>query len=447
ARVGCVPAVGRGVGVMRVFAFVAMLASAWAGGLLPPGTARAESGTDPDTLARVVPLPVVEVSASRVGERSTKAVSRLGGGASRALDWGQDTPMALATQPGAFAYSDAGNGVGYSYLTLRGFPQRRISVLVNGVPLNDPESHEVYWIDHPDLLSATSELQLQRGVGPALYGAAALGGSVNVDTSPFTGAPRVSVTGGAGSFRTRRLGLDGASGALASGWNLYGRYARVESDGYRVQSWSRLWSYVLSARRDVRRQSFRVNLYGGPEETHLAYLGIPPDYLDGRITGDADRDRRFNPLTYDGERDHFFQPPYELVHSYAASEALTLTQTLFWFDGRGYYDERRDDHALSDYRLPGIPTTDTTLYPRDHYAQDANGVLVRDAQGRATIVRFDVTRRREVVNRHFGWLPRARYAYAGGALTVGGELRFHDGRHIGSVIAGDPLPPGTPNPS
>src|SRR5438067_119495 len=115
-----------------------------------------------DTL-RVVRLPVVEVSTARAGARSGIAVSRLERSAIRTLDWGQDTPIALATQPGAYAYSDAGNGIGYSYLTLRGFPQRRISVLVNGVPLNDPESHEVYWIDHPDLLSSTSELQIQRG--------------------------------------------------------------------------------------------------------------------------------------------------------------------------------------------------------------------------------------------------------------------------------------------
>jgi iron complex outermembrane receptor protein len=97
--------------------------------------------------------------------------------------------------------------------------------------------------------------------------------------------------------------------------------------------------------------------------------------------------------------------------------------------------------------LPGIPTTDTTLYSRDHYQQDSTGVLVRDAQGRATIVAFDVTRRREVVNRQYGWIPRARWNYGGGALTVGGELRVHDGHHLGTVIAGDPLPPGTPNPS
>ncbi len=425
----------------RVLAALSVLMLAGA----PPARAQATPATD--TLSHVVPMPVVEVSTSRMGERPVVAATRLGHEQLRAIDWGQDTPMALATQPGAFAYSDAGNGIGYSYLTLRGFPQRRISVLVNGVPLNDPESHEVYWIDHPDLLSATSELQVQRGVGPALYGAAALGGSVSIETSPFSALPRASVVSGGGSFGTRRVVLEGASGPLAGGWDLYGRYARVESAGYREQSWSRLWSYALSARRANAAHSLRANLYGGPEETHLSYLALSPEYMNGGITGDVARDRRYNPLTYEGERDHFFEPHYELIHAWAPSTALTLTQTAFWFDGRGYFDERRTDRALADYRLPGIATTDTTLLPRSYYEQDGNGVLVRDAQGRATLVRFDVTRRREVTNRHYGWLPRARWAHDRGTLTVGGEVRLHDGRHMGTVLAGDPLPPGTPNPS
>lgn len=400
-----------------------------------------------DTLARVVPLPVVEVSTTRTGDRPTVAATTLTRATLRTLDWGQDTPMAIATQPGAFAYSDAGNGVGYSYLTLRGFPQRRISVLVNGVPLNDPESHEVYWIDHPDLLSATSALQVQRGVGPALYGAAALGGTVAIETAPMREAPHASVVAGGGTFGTRRLVVEGGSGVLANGWNLYGRYARVESDGYREQSWSRLWSYAFAAERTVGTQSFKVNLYGGPEETHLSYLALAPDVLAGGLTGNADRDRRSNPLSYDGERDHFFEPHYEFIHRWRPAANVSVTQTLFAFDGRGYFDERREGRSLADYRLPAIATTDTTLAPRDYYAQDASGALVRDAQGRASLVRFDLVRRREVTNRHWGWLPRARVEHANGALTVGGELRAHDGRHVGTIQAGDPLPFGTPAPS
>src|SRR5262245_44961412 len=254
ARLGCSPFVRRGIPVMRCLLLFLSFSFSFA-----PALARAQA--EPDTLPGVVQQPVVEVSTSRAGDRTPQAVSRLKRDELRQLDWGQDTPMAFATQPGAFAYSDAGNGIGYSYLTLRGFPQRRISVLVNGVPLNDPESHEVYWIDHPELLSATSEVQIQRGVGSALYGAAALGGSVNVETSPFGDAPHFSVAGGGGTFGTRRLVVEGASGPLTGGWSLYGRYARVETDGYRDDSWSRLCAYVLGARRVLGRQTFRVNLY------------------------------------------------------------------------------------------------------------------------------------------------------------------------------------------
>jgi iron complex outermembrane recepter protein len=116
----------------------------------PVARAQDEPG---DTLQRIVPLPEVVVSTTRLGDRAPLARAVLGRDELTRRNTGQDTPMLLATLPGAYAYSDAGNGIGYSYLSVRGFPQRRISVLVNGVPLNDPESHEVYWIDHPDLMA------------------------------------------------------------------------------------------------------------------------------------------------------------------------------------------------------------------------------------------------------------------------------------------------------
>jgi iron complex outermembrane recepter protein len=397
-----------------------------------------------DTLSRIVRLPEVVVSTTRLDPRAPIARAALGRAELVVRNIGLDTPMLLATLPGAYATSDAGNGIGYSYLAIRGFPQRRISVLVNGVPLNDPESHEVYWIDHPDLLASTAEAQVQRGVGSALYGGASVGGSVHLETAPFSTAPGFGATLAYGSFETKRLMLEGDSGPLAAGWNLYGRYSRIETAGYRDQSDSKLWSYALSARRVFEHQSFRVNLYGGPEETHLAYLGVPAAVLEGGLTGDADRDRRFNPITYAGERDHFFEPHYELLHSWSPSAGLTVSQTLFWFDGSGYYDERRTDRDLAEFRLSPWATFDSTLYARDHYEQDAGGALVRDSLGRVTVTRFDVVRRRTITNRHFGWVPRLRFEHARGALTLGGELRAHDGHHVGTVVSGDGAPPGTP---
>jgi iron complex outermembrane receptor protein len=396
-----------------------------------------------DTLSRVVTVPVVEVSTSRTDARSPQAVSTLSRAQIRRANWGQDTPMALAQLPGAYAYSDAGNGIGYSYLSVRGFPQRRISVMVDGVPLNDPESHEVWWIDLPDLLGSASEVQVQRGVGPALYGAAALGGSVNIETGGLRTTPQLALSTSTGSFGTRRFAIEGAPLAPAGGWQFSGRYSRIETDGYRDQSWSRLWSYAFSAERHALRQSWRLAAFGGPENTHLAYLGVSPDWLAGRVTGNADADRKYNPLTFPGEQDHYFEPHYELVHAWAPAARVTLTQTLFWFDGAGYYDERRTGQSLADYRLPGWATTDTTMLPREDYAVGPGDVLVRDAQGRAIVVATDLVRRREVTNRHYGWIPRAKVAHARGELTLGGELRFHDGHHVGSVLSGTALTPGT----
>ena len=426
-----------------MFTFTLALAFTLAAGRPVPARADAPE----DTLRRVVPIAGVEVSTTRAGDRAPITRTTLTRDELARLNWGQDTPMALASLPGAYAYSDAGNGIGYSYLSIRGFPQRRISVLINGVPLNDPESHEVYWIDHPDLLASTAEAQVQRGVGSALYGAASLGGSVNLETVPFSDTPRATALVAWGSWDTRRIMAEMSSGRLAGGLDFYGRYSRIETQGYRERSDSRLWSYAFSARKLAGSHAFRVNLYGGPEETHLAYLGVSADYIEGRISGDRDRDRRANPLTYPGERDHFFEPHYELIHTWSPRTGLTTSQTLFYFDGRGYYDERRLNDALADYRLVPWATPDATLFGADSllYYRDAdqNGVLDRDGQGRVTLEKTDVVRRRTVVNRHYGWVPRLRLEHAGGTLTLGGEIRQHDGRHFGELVSGISLPPGT----
>jgi iron complex outermembrane receptor protein len=415
------------------------VASATAALRVPPsGAASAAS----DTLGRVVPIPGIEVSTDRPGDRAPIARTVIGRAEVQRLNWGQDTPLALATLPGAYAYSDAGNGIGYSYLSIRGFPQRRISVLVNGVPLNDPQSHEVYWIDHPDLLASAAEVQVQRGIGSALYGAASVGGSVNLETSPFTDTPRTALAVGYGSYETKRLSFEQNSGRLAGDWWLYGRYSRVETAGYRERAWSKLWSYAFSARKVAGDHVWKANLYGGPEETHLSYLGVGREYLEGRVTGDRDRDRRFNPITYANERDHFFEPHYELIHTWTPRPEAALTQTLFWFDGKGFYDERRFGEPLAGYRLASWATTDSTLAAPGYYLRDASGALVVDGQGRYTVVATDLARRRTVENRHFGWIPRVRLAHAGGALTVGGELRFADGRHGGEVLWASSAPPG-----
>ncbi|HKW50466.1 MAG TPA: TonB-dependent receptor, partial [Candidatus Eisenbacteria bacterium] len=388
-------------------------------------------------LPRALPSPAVEVTTTRAEERrSAVAFSNLDRPKIQEKYWAQDVPMLLSELPGVYAYSDAGNGVGYSYVKIRGFPQRRVAVTINGIPLNDPESHEVYWVDHPDLVASAQSLQVQRGVGSALYGASAVGGSINLETLAGPGERSISLETGAGSFGTQRFALQYRSGLVGDSYALTGRYSRIWSDGYREESWSDLWSYFLSAARFDSWLTTRVNVYGGPERLHLAYYAVDRSYLDGRITGDAEWDRRFNPLTWRNETDNFFEPHYELIQDVKLSEKASLTSSAFYFPGKGYYDDLPyGPQTFASRHLPDFTVPSNTQYPSSYYA-DTSGA------GPYTVIAADMTQRLWVRNRHYGWIPRARLQHDRGALTVGAEWREHEGRHLGELTWAAALPPG-----
>ena len=386
---------------------------------------------------RAIPTPEFEVTTTRATERgSAVAFTELDRPAIQERYCAQDVPMLLAETPGVYAYSDAGNGIGYSYVKVRGFSQRRVAVTVNGIPLNDPESHEVYWVDHPDLVSSTQSLQVQRGVGNALYGSSAVGGSINLETLVAPGERSISLEVGAGTFDTQRYAVQYRSGLLDNAYSITGRLSRISSDGYREQSWSSLWSYYLSTSRFDSWLTTRLNLYGGPERLHLAYYAVDRSYLDGRITGDADEDRRFNPLTWSGETDNFFEPHFELIQDVKLSEKAALTSSIFYFPGKGYYDDfPYGPQTFASRHLPDFTVTSNTQYPSSYYA-DTTGA------GPYTVVASDMTQRLWVRNEHYGWVPRARLRHGKGELTVGGEWREHTGRHWGELTWSVALPPG-----
>ncbi len=411
------------------------------------GYARRRLSFDPGDIAaqpfeirlepRALPGPEIEVTTTRATERgSAVAFTELERPAIQGRYWAQDVPMLLAETPGVYAYSDAGNGVGYSYVKIRGFPQRRVAVTINGIPLNDPETHEVYWVDHPDLLASAQSLQIQRGVGSALYGASAVGGSINLETLEAPRERRIAFEIGAGSYGTQRFSAQYQSGLLDDTYALTGRYSRIVSNGYREQSWSSLWSYAFSVSRLDPWIKTRVNLYGGPERLHLAFFAVDRAYLDGRITGDADQDRRFNPLTWRNENDNFFEPHYELIQDVRLTDAAALTSSAFYFPGRGHYDDLPfGPQTFASRHLADFTVTSNTQYPAAYYA-DTTG------PGPYTVVASDMTQRLWVRNRHYGWIPRARWRHDRGELTFGGEWREHDGRHWGELTWSAALPPG-----
>jgi iron complex outermembrane receptor protein len=324
---------------------------------------------------------------------------------------GQDMAMLLAETPNAYAYSDAGNGVGYSYLSLRGFDQRRIAVYINGVPLNDPESQQVYFIDLADLAGDLSSLQVQRGTGTALYGSPAVGGVVNLESGALETTRSGSLAIGRGSFGTWRgsvrytLALQGGRSSLSL------RAAHVRSDGYRDPAWTRHSFGELGYQRIGHDSVLRVKLFGGPERTQLAYLGVPIANLKGRITGNVERDRRVNPLAK-GEIDNFVQPQLQVLHDLRLREGLLLKSTLFGIVGDGYFRQRDGE---STYAPQGF------LPPTPQYP---------------TLALLDSWRRRSVFKQHYGWLPSVAWSHAGGRLVAGLELRTATAHHQGQVREG-----------
>jgi iron complex outermembrane receptor protein len=331
----------------------------------------------------------------------------------------QDIPQLLSELPSTTFYSESGNGIGYNYLSIRGFDQRRISVLINGIPQNDPEDHDVYWLDFPDLTANLQDIQVQRGAGSAFYGPPAVGGSVNLVTSTYSKTPGIDFTSGYGSYNTRRYSAAINSGMVGGQYQLYGRLSRILSDGYRKNAWSDFSSYFFGAVRYDRTMTTQFNFYGGPVADHLAYYGIAKE---DAYSGDSDR-RRHNPIQRPEEIENFSQPHYELLHEWQAADNIVLNNALFLVTGNGFFDFDGSWAPYSYYRI--------TVGNGFSVTGDPDTLYIPNALIRAW-----------VSNVQFGWLPRASIQHEGGTMTVGAEVRIHRSEHWGALRWGEQVPAG-----
>ncbi|MCX7761370.1 MAG: TonB-dependent receptor [Candidatus Kryptonium sp.] len=337
----------------------------------------------------------------------------------------QDVPILLSELPSVLSYSWSGNGIGYNYLNLRGFDQRRISVLVNGIPQNDPEDHGVYWLDMPDLLASAGSVQVQRGAGSAFYGPPAIGGSVNIITSNFSLEPKISFFTGYGSYNTKKHSIAINSGLIQNRYSLYSRLSYIATDGYREKSWARFPAYFFSATRYDENMTTQINLYGGPFEDHLVYRGIPKAWV-------KDKNKRRANLNYmdvttrDDEIENFSQPHYELLHELRLNDRLIINNTLFYIRGVGFWDM---DASWAD-----------TIYFRlsSPYALKYGFSVPSKNPGEA-IARYFID-----LNQ-WGWLPRLTLKHGNGELTVGAEFRIHRGLHWGKIVWAQNLPEKLPS--
>lgn len=350
----------------------------------------------------------------------------------------QDIPVLLSELPSITTYSENGNGIGYNYINLRGFDQRRLSVMINGVPQNDPEDHNVYWIDFPDLLASTDNVQIQRGAGSEFYGPPAIGGSVNIVTNPFGRQPGIVLETMAGfqqfsdssrslALNTRKYGVSFTSGLVGGEYMFHGRLGRITSDGYRTNSWVDLTSYFFGAIRFDRNMTTRVHFFGGPIQDGLAYDGLPkfvnsnPVLRRQNVVAGWTADTSGNGYSYvqfrrPQEVESFSQPHVELINDWHLSPDITLHNTLFYYTGDGYFDYDASWADTSMLRIGyryGIPA-----------AANPTNALVRAFVG----------------NTQMGWLPRVDIDHGTGNLTVGAELRIHRSTHWGKIQYAEGLP-------
>jgi len=367
----------------------------------------------------------VVVSATRAGTGQGMAVSSMNKEEISRMNTGQDMPYLLQLLPSVLVTSDAGNGVGYTGIKMRGSDASRINITINGIPLNDAESQLVYWVNMPDFASSVENIEVQRGAGTSTNGAGAFGGTINILTENTSDTAFATVTTGAGSFNTFRNNVRFGTGLINKHFSLEGRLSRITSDGYIDRASSDLQSHFLSASYRDEKNHLRLHYFSGKETTYQSWYGVPESRVNNDLAGmlaysdrnflpDEERDRllssgrNYNFYTYDNQTDNYRQDHYQLIWSRALNHNWLMSLALHGTTGAGYYEEFKPDEPLVDY---GITSTDTN------------------------ITDTDIIRRRWLDNILAGatWSLRGQPAQ-NLIVTFGGAANRYEGAHFGEVI-------------
>lgn len=350
----------------------------------------------------------VFVSASRADETTPVTYTNVEREEIEQRNLGQDIPYLLQNTPSVTTTSDAGAGIGYTGIRIRGVDPARINVTINGIPVNDAESHGVFWVNLPDLSSSTENIQIQRGVGTSTNGAGAFGATVNLQTSTSRVDPFGEINTGFGSFNTQKYNVKLGSGLMENGWQFEGRLSKLDSDGFIDRASSDLDSYFLSASRHGDRSLLRADVFSGRERTYQAWYGIEESMLENdRTFNEAGTEKDGEP--YENQVDNYQQNYYQLHYSYKLQENWNANISAFYTKGFGYYEEYKAGEDLADYGItPLLPTT-----PEES----------------------DLIRRRWLDNDFYGTIFSTKYTHSDTwNLTFGGGYSYYNGAHFGEVI-------------
>ncbi|MDT8346400.1 MAG: TonB-dependent receptor [Flavobacteriaceae bacterium] len=304
------------------------------------------------SLMQTQKLDEVLVKAIRLKETAPLAFTNFSKEQIRERNLGQDIPILLNYLPGVVSTTDAGTGIGYTYMRVRGSDPTRINVTLNGIPFNDAESQGTFWVNLPDFASSIENMQLQRGVGTSTNGSGAFGASLNLLTDAVSEDAYGEISNSFGSFNTRKHTVKFSSGLLNNAFEVSGRLSKIDSDGYIDRAFSDLKSYFLQGAYQTENTLIKALAFGGHEITYQAWFGIDRETLA--------TNRRFNPAGmftdeegnlrfYDNEVDDYKQDHYQLHWHQKWSERWKTTMSLNYTYGRGFFEQFREDDDFSTY--------------------------------------------------------------------------------------------------
>lgn len=319
-------------------------------------------------------------------------------------NYGQDLPYILNQTPSMVVTSDAGAGIGYTNLRVRGSDMTRINFTVNGIPINDPESHGVFFVNMGDFASSLSSVQIQRGVGTSSNGAAAFGASINMQTTGLSKEPFAEVNTSIGSFNTMKYNLISSTGLINNKWSFDTRISKLHSDGFVDRAATDLQSVFTSASYYGERSLLRFTFFTGKEKTYQSWYGIPKDSLENN--------RTYNPYSYKNETDNYQQDHYQLHYSKEFSRYINLNLAAHYTRGKGYYESFKDGRDYLGYYGVAYPVigTDTTF-------------------------ETDAIHQKWLDNHFYGATFSVNYNnFKKIKATLGGAINQYDGDHYGNVV-------------
>ena len=364
---------------------------------------------------RTVELDDVNIMSTRATKTTPVAFTNISGEQIEKVNFGQDLPYLLSMTPSAITTSDAGGGIGYTTLRVRGVDATRINVTANGIPINDAESHSVFWVNLPDLASSVKDIQVQRGAGTSTNGAGAFGASVNLQTGHSSLKPYAEFSGSCGSFNTHKETVKVGTGLIGDHWTFDARLSNISTDGYIDRASVGLNSYYLQGAYYTDNTSVKLITFAGKERTYHAWNYASKEEMEeyGRkynSCGYMYTDENGVAHYYDDQTDNYVQKNWQLLVNHTFSPAWNLNVGLHYTKGDGYYQEYKDGRTLVEYAL-------------QPFMQD--GALVDES---------DLVRKKAMDNHFGGGVFSLNYKDERLNASLGGALNRYEGDHFGKVL-------------